>query len=87
MTRAVIHLTSDIRRWLPVMARVIEGCACNEAVAEAAFRYEGYSVTVTSDEITIGHAGTTAEAKQVMDWIEKAVLIPGCIKKEGQSNE
>jgi len=73
MTRAVIKLSSDISYAMPIMKRVIEGCAYSKEVPIAAFRYKNFGVIVQSHDITINHAGDETAAKTVMDWLRDVV--------------
>jgi ArsR family metal-binding transcriptional regulator len=73
VTRAVIKLSSDIRYAMPIMERVIEGCAYSKEVPIAAFRYKNFGVIVHSHEITINHAGDEASAMEVINFLKDIV--------------
>ena len=73
MTRAVIKLASDITYAMPIMGRVIDGCAYNSEVPIAAFRYKNFGVIVHSHDITINHAGDEASAVEVINFLKDIV--------------
>ena len=73
MTRAVIKLARDISYAMPIMARVIEGCANRKEVAIAGFRYKDFGVIVRSHDITISHAGDEASAVEVINFLKDIV--------------
>ena len=73
MTRAVIKLSSDISYAMPIMERVIEGCAYSNEVPIAAFRYKNFGVIVHSYDITINHAEDEASAMEVINFLKDIV--------------
>jgi ArsR family metal-binding transcriptional regulator len=73
VTRAVIKLARDISYAMPIMERVIEGCAYSKEIPIAAFRYKNFGVIVHSRDITINHAGDEATAKTVMNWLKNII--------------
>ena len=73
MTRAVIKLKRDITYAMPIMERVIEGCAYSKEVLIAAFRYKNFGVIVHRRDIVINHAGDEASAMEVMNFLKDIV--------------
>jgi len=73
VTRAVIKLSSDISYAMPIMERVIEGCAYSKETPIAAFRYNNFGVIVHSHEITINNAGDEASAVEVINFLKDIV--------------
>jgi ArsR family metal-binding transcriptional regulator len=73
VTRAVIKLEGDISYAMPIMERIIEGCAYSKEVAIAAFRYKDFGVIVHSRDITINNAGVEASAVEVMNFLKDIV--------------
>ena len=73
MTRAVIKLARDITYAMPIMGRVIDGCAYNSDVPIAAFRYKNFGVIVHRRDIVINHAGDEASAVEVMNFLKDIV--------------
>jgi len=73
MTRAVIKLKRDISYAMPIMERVIEGCAYSNEVPIAAFRYNNFGVIVHSDDIIVNNAGDEASAAEVMNFLKDIV--------------
>ena len=73
MTRAVIKLARDISYAMPIMERVIEGCAYSNEVPIAAFRYNNFGVIVHSDDIIVNNAGDEASAAEVMNFLKDIV--------------
>jgi len=73
MTRAVIKLASNITYAMPIMGRVIDGCAYNSEVPIAAFRYNNFGVIVHRRDIVINHAGDEASAVEVMNFLKDIV--------------
>lgn len=73
MTRAVIKLKGDISYALPIMERVIDGCAYNTVVPIATFRYKNFGVIVHRRDITINHAGDEASAVEVVNFLKDIV--------------
>ena len=73
MTRAVIKLASNITYAMPIMGRVIDGCAYNSEVPIAAFRYNNFGVIVHRRDIVINHAGDEASAMEVINFLKDIV--------------
>jgi ArsR family metal-binding transcriptional regulator len=73
VTRAVIELSSDISFTMPLMEKVIDGCAYNHLVPVAAFRYKNLGVIVHSNDITINNAGDEATAREVLDFLKNII--------------
>jgi ArsR family metal-binding transcriptional regulator len=73
VTRAVIKLASNITYAMPIMGRVIDGCAYNSEVPIAAFRYKNFGVIVHRRDIVINHAGDEASAVEVMSFFKDIV--------------
>ena len=73
MTRAVIKLASNITYAMPIIGRVIDGCAYNSVVPIAAFRYKNFGVIVHSRDIVINHAGDEVSAVEVMNFLKDIV--------------
>ena len=73
MTRAVINLAKDITNTMPIMGRVIEGCAYSEEVPIAAFRYKDFGVIVHSRDILILNTGDESSAVEVMTFLKDIV--------------
>jgi ArsR family metal-binding transcriptional regulator len=73
MTRAVIKLKRDITYAMPIMDRVIDGCAYSEEVPIAAFRYKNFGVIVHSRDMIINGAGDEASAVEVMNFLKDIV--------------
>ena len=73
MARAVIKLTRDINYAMPIMGRVIDGCAYNSEVPIAAFRYNNFGVIVHRRDIVINHAGDEASAMEVINFLKDIV--------------
>ena len=73
MTRAVIKLASNITYAMPIIGRVIDGCAYNSEVPIAAFRYKNFGVIVHSRDIVINHAGDEVSAVEVMNFLKDIV--------------
>ena len=73
MTRAVIKLKRDITYAMPIMERVIEGCAYNNEVPIAAFRYKNFGVIVHDRDMIINNAGDEASAIEVMNFLKDIV--------------
>ena len=82
MTRAVIKLASDISYAMPIMERVIEGCAYSKEIPIAAFRYKNFGVIVHSHDITINHAGDEASAVEVINFLKD--IVNNADKKTGK---
>ena len=73
MTRAVINLARDITYTMPIMERSIEGCAYNEKVPIAAFRYKNFGVIIHSRDILINNAMDEASVTEVMNFLKEIV--------------
>ena len=73
MTRAVIKLAGDISYALPILDRVIDGCAYNAVVPIAAFRYKNFGVIIHSRDMLINNAGDEASAVEVMNFLTDIV--------------
>jgi ArsR family metal-binding transcriptional regulator len=73
VTRAVIKLASNITYAMPIIGRVIDGCAYNSVVPIAAFRYKNFGVIVHSRDIVINHAGDEVSAVEVMNFLKDIV--------------
>jgi len=73
VTRAVIKLASNITYAMPIIGRVIDGCAYNSEVPIAAFRYKNFGVIVHSRDIVINHAGDEVSAVEVMNFLKDIV--------------
>lgn len=70
MTRAVIELKRDITYAMPILDRVIDGCAYNDEVPIAAFRYKNFGIIIHSHDILITNAGDEASAAEVMNFLQ-----------------
>jgi hypothetical protein len=73
VTRAVIELSNDISFAMPIMQRVIEGCAYNGELPIAAFRYKNLGVIVHSNDIIINNAEDETTARTVIDFLKELV--------------
>ena len=67
---------------MPIMARVIKGCAYNTLEPIAAFRYKNFAVIVHSREITINHAGDETSAVEVINFLKDIVNNADTITKK-----
>lgn len=73
MTRAVIKLKRDITYAMPIMERVIDGCAYSNVTPIASFRYKNFGVIVHSRDIIVNGAGDQASAVEVMNFLKDIV--------------
>jgi len=73
MTRAVIKLKRDITYAMPIMDRVIDGCAYSNVTPIASFRYKNFGVIVHSHDILINNAGDEASAKEVINFLKDII--------------
>ena len=73
VTRAVIKFSSDISFTLPIMEKVIDGCAYNPRVPVAAFRYKNLGVIVHSNDIVINNVEDEATARAVLDFLKNII--------------
>lgn len=70
MTRAVIKLTGDISRAMPIMERAIEGCAYNDKEPVAAFRYKNARVIMHAREIEVKDIENKNQAIEVINFLK-----------------
>jgi len=73
MIRAVVALSGDISTAMPLMSRLIEGCAYNSEANLLGFRVKDMGVIVEARKITINNAEDETTAKTVMDWLRDFV--------------
>ena len=73
MTRAVIKLKRDITYAMPIMDRVIDGCAYSNVTPIASFRYKNFGVIVHSRDMIINGAGDEVSAVEVMNFLKDIV--------------
>jgi len=73
MTRAVITLKRSTADAMPILEKVIDGCAYNNVTPAAAFRYKNFGVIMHTHDILIIGAGNEAPAIEVMDFIRGVV--------------
>jgi ArsR family metal-binding transcriptional regulator len=73
MTRAVIKLKRDITFAMPIMDRVIDGCAYSNVTPIASFRYKNFGVIVHSRDIIVNGAGDEVSAVEVMNFLKDIV--------------
>ena len=74
MTRAVIKLKRDITYAMPIMDRVIDGCAYSNVTPIASFRYKNFGVIVHSRDIIVNGAGDEASAVEVINFLKDIVI-------------
>jgi ArsR family metal-binding transcriptional regulator len=70
MTRAVIELSGDIKSFIPLLSRKIEGYAYFPGSNQATFRRGGVMLTLDSKEVNIYKAENETEARKVLDWLK-----------------
>ena len=70
MTRAVIELSGDIKSFIPVLNRKIEGYAYFPGSNQATFLRGGVMVTLNSKEVNIYKAENETEARKILDWLK-----------------
>ena len=73
MARAVIELSGDIRKSLPVLNRKINGFDYNPRTHMAAFNIKGMPVTIIGNKITIYNTKSEAVARDVMESLKEAL--------------
>jgi len=73
MIRAVVALSGDISTAMPLMSRLIEGCAYNSEANLMGFRVKDMGVIVEARKITINNAEDEATAKAVMNWLKEII--------------
>ena len=68
MTRAVVKLSGDISSAMPLLSKLIEGCAFNPEANLMGFRFKNMSVTVEPRLINISHIEDETMIKTFIDW-------------------
>ena len=85
MIRAVVALSGDISTAMPLMSRLIEGCAYNSEANLLGFRVKDMGVIVEARKITINSAEDETTAKTVMDWLRDVVNVADADDSRQQS--
>jgi len=85
MIRAVVALSGDISTAMPLMSRLIEGCAYNSEANLLGFRVKDMGVIVEARKITINNAEDETTAKTVMDWLRDVVNVADADDSRQQS--
>ena len=85
MIRAVVALSGDISTAMPLMSRLIEGCAYNSEANLMGFRVKDMGVIVEARKITINSAEDETTAKTVMDWLRDVVNVADADDSRQQS--
>jgi len=73
MIRAVVKLPGDVSPAMPLMSKLIQGCAYNQKNNIVGFRIKGMGVVVEAHRITINNASDKATADTVICWIRNII--------------
>lgn len=70
MARAAIELSGDIREFLPLLSRKIEGYAYFPGSQQATFNKDNLMIVMSPREISIYGVENEAAARNIMGWLK-----------------
>jgi hypothetical protein len=76
VARAVIELSEDISPAMPIISKLVKGCAYNPEAHLAAFNIGGMPVVISAKELAIYGVENEVAARNVMAWLKELLNNP-----------